>query len=140
MSKLRVYLFGPPRFTYDGKPVEVGRRKAIAIISYLAVTKQSHSRDTIATLLWPDYDQSRAQAALRRDLAALNKFLPGQWLAADRETIGIKVEADLGLDIEQFRAALALCQTHDHPLEDVCSMCLAPLTEAVEIYQDDLMS
>ncbi len=39
---------------------------ALALLAYLAVTRQSHSRESLAALFWPDYDQSRAHAYLRR--------------------------------------------------------------------------
>ena len=69
MSPLALYLLGPPRVERDGKPVEVNRRKALALVAYLAVTGQSHSRDYLVNLLWPEYDSSRGRAALRRTLS-----------------------------------------------------------------------
>ena len=57
MSRPKLYLFGPPRIERDGEPVEVDTRKALALVAYLAMTHQSHSRDALATLLWPEYDQ-----------------------------------------------------------------------------------
>jgi DNA-binding SARP family transcriptional activator len=68
MSRLALYLLGPPRLELDGEPVHIGRRKVMALLAYLAVTGGSHSRDFLATLLWPEYDQSRARAALRRTI------------------------------------------------------------------------
>ena len=60
-----------------------------ALIAYLAVTRQRHSRDALANLLWPEYDQVHARATLRRTLSALNKSLEGDWLRVDREMIGL---------------------------------------------------
>ena len=70
----------------DGAPIDVDTRKAIALLAYLAVTEQRHSRDALAALLWPEYDQSRARGALRRTLSTLNKALGGAGL--DAETAG----------------------------------------------------
>ena len=140
MSKLRLYLLGPPRFEYNDRSIEIGRRKAMAMVSYLAVTGQTHSRDALATLLWPDYDQTQARSALRRDLAALKKALPGDWLEADRETIGLKQDADIWLDTAQFRSLVEHCQTHDHSADELCPACLEPLTEAVELYHNDFLA
>jgi DNA-binding SARP family transcriptional activator len=36
-------------------------------------------------LFWPEHDQSRARAGLRRALAALKKALGEGWLDVDRE-------------------------------------------------------
>ena len=57
MSGLSLFLLGPPRLELDGEPVQIGRRKALALLIYLAITRRPHSRDALATLFWPDYDQ-----------------------------------------------------------------------------------
>jgi len=51
MPKLALYLLGPPRVELDGQAVPLGRRKAVALLAYLALTRQPHSRDALATLL-----------------------------------------------------------------------------------------
>lgn len=152
MSQLRITLFGPPRIELDGSVVTVGRRKAVALLAFLAMSGQAQSRDTIATLFWPDYDQQQARAALRRDLAALNQCLPGAWLESNRELIRLKSAAadtsnaqqasngSLWLDVDQFRQTLARCQSHDHSADEVCEACLVSLTEAVKLYQGDFLA
>jgi hypothetical protein len=65
MSRLALYLLGPPRIERDGTAVQIRRRKAVALLAYLAVAGSSHSREKLATLLWPESDQSRALASLR---------------------------------------------------------------------------
>ena len=82
MSRLALYLFGPPRLEMDGAPVHIPRRKAIALLAYLVVTGQSHSRDTLATLFWPENDQRGARTELRRMLSDPQPGAGG-WLAAD---------------------------------------------------------
>ena len=66
MSGLKLFLLGPPQIEVDGVGIELKRRKAVALLVYLAVTNQRQRRDTLATLLWPDSSQSRARTALRR--------------------------------------------------------------------------
>jgi DNA-binding SARP family transcriptional activator len=51
MSRLALYLLGPPRPELDGEPIHIGRRKAMALLAYMAATGQLHSRDSLATLL-----------------------------------------------------------------------------------------
>ncbi len=140
MTQLKLLLLGSPRMERDGQAVEVDTRKAIALMAYLAVTGQSHSRDALATLLWPDYDQAHARAALRRTLSALNKALAGDWLEVDRENIALNPDADIWVDAVQFQRHLATCRTHGHPADVVCGECIAPLTEAVALYRDDFMA
>jgi predicted ATPase/DNA-binding SARP family transcriptional activator len=140
MSPLALYLLGPPRIERDGQLVDVRRRKAVALLAYLAVTEQSHSRDALATLFWPEHDQSRARAGLRRALASLKKDLGEGWLEVDRENVGLNSDAELWLDVEAFRERLAACGTHGHPAEEMCPDCVPLLAEAVEIYRDDFLA
>ena len=80
MSGLKLWLLGPPRLEQDGVALVLDRRKAVALLAYLVVTDEAHSRETLATLFWPDFDHKRARASLRRVLAALNKALGPGWL------------------------------------------------------------
>jgi DNA-binding SARP family transcriptional activator/tetratricopeptide (TPR) repeat protein len=140
VSRLALYLFGPPRFECDGVPIKVGRRKATALLAYLAVTGEKHRRSSLINLLWPEYDQTRGRAVLRRILYALRKALPGDCLDADREEIGLNTDAGLWVDVDQFRQDLARCESHGHPGSQVCPACVDPLSEAVDLYRGDFMS
>src|SRR5215472_6297649 len=75
MPSLALYLLGSPRIERDGVAVLVDTRKATALLAYLVVTGQPQGRDTLAALLWPEYDQAHARAALRRALSALNRAI-----------------------------------------------------------------
>lgn len=140
MSHLAAFLFGPPRLERDGKVINVDTRKAIALLAYLAITNQRHTRDALAGLLWPDYDQSHARATLRRTLSALNKALAGNWLSIDRDTVGLSPETSFWLDVDAFNQHLAACRTHNHPPNETCSACLEPLSQAAKLYCDDFMA
>jgi len=109
-------------------------------MAYLAVTRQSHSRDALAALLWPEYDQSRGYAALRRTLSVLNKALGGAGLGIERESIGLADDAKMWLDLDQFRARLAAPRAHGHPETETCPRCVRPLTEAAELYRGDFLA
>jgi len=89
MARVRLFVLGPPRIELDGAPVAIDRRKALALLAYLEVTGQRHTRDTLAALLWPEDDQASARAGLRRTLAALTGALGSQWFDTDREHIGL---------------------------------------------------
>ena len=116
MPRLAVYLLGPPRVERDGVAVWLDRRKAIALLAYLAVTGQSHRRDSLVNLLWPDCDTTTGRAALRRTLHALSAAIGADWLDTGREEIGLNPGADLStsaghtlwVDVEQFHRHLAV--------------------------------
>ena len=140
MPALNLFLLGPPRVERDGAPIAVDTRKAIALLAYLAVTRQPHTRDTLAGLLWPDYDQAHARATLRRTLSALHKALGDEWLDIGREMIGLNRRAGLQVDLDTFRSRVAECRTHGHPASAVCPSCLTPLAEAAALYRDDFLA
>jgi predicted ATPase/DNA-binding SARP family transcriptional activator len=140
VSHLAFFLLGLPRIEREGVPLEFNRRKVIALVSYLAVTGESHCRDVLANLLWPEYDQSAARAALGTTIWALKKALGRDWLDIDRETVSLKRGTSLWVDVDRFRTLLAECRAHGHLVEEVCPACLVPLTKAVELYRDDFLA
>src|SRR5258708_3657422 len=140
MSELALFLMGPPRIERDGIVLNVDTRKATALFAYLAVTKRPQSRDALAALLWPEYDQAHARATLRRTLSTLNKALSGNWLHIDRETVAIDATAHMWLDVDDFYSHLEECKRHSHAAAEVCSACLDPLAGAVSLYRDDFLA
>jgi DNA-binding SARP family transcriptional activator len=84
MQSLRIYLFGIPRLENNGDTLDIRRRKALALLAYLAVTNRPHTREALATMLWPENDQSSALANLRRELSRLNLALGEGMLEIDR--------------------------------------------------------
>ncbi|MBN1937529.1 MAG: hypothetical protein JW934_22920 [Anaerolineae bacterium] len=140
MARLSLSLLGPPLIALDGQPVQVGRHKAIALLAYLALDQRPHSRDALATMFWPDLDQSAARAELRRTLSLLNRTLGSQWLAVDRETAAWASETDVWLDVEALRGQVAACAAHGHPPDDLCPACIPLLAQAVELYRDGFLA
>ena len=67
---------GSPQLRRGDKNVGIHRHKAMALLVYLAVTAQRHSRDALATLFWPNYSQSRARANCSGD--GISWFTVGQ--------------------------------------------------------------
>src|SRR5579871_6039947 len=99
---LRLALLGVPSADVDGVPLAVDTRKAVALLAFLAIEGGTHNRDSLATLLWPDYDNDRARAALRRTLSTLRTALDGRWLEVNRDAVSLE-RAGLRLDVEEFR-------------------------------------
>jgi ABC-type oligopeptide transport system substrate-binding subunit/DNA-binding SARP family transcriptional activator len=139
MSSFKLSLLGPPHLDRDGVPLELNIRKNMALVAYLAVTGESHTRETLITLLWPELEPSRARANLRRNLSVLRKALGGECLVVDRETVGLDPSADVWLDVDQFHSLLLAWQGHGHPRADMCPECLIALAEAVELYRGDFL-
>jgi predicted ATPase/DNA-binding SARP family transcriptional activator len=140
VSRLALFFLGAPRVELEGQPVHISRHKAVAVLAYLAMTKQGHRRDSLTALLWPEYDPSRGRADLRRTLAVLNRTLGSGWLTVDRETAGRNWDADVWLDAAEFQARLAERRTHGHPSDQICPACLTSLAQAVALYRDDFLA
>jgi DNA-binding SARP family transcriptional activator len=140
MSQLALFLLGTLRIERNGKIINLDTRKASALVAYLAVIQQRQSRDTLAALLWPEYDQAHARATLRRTLSTLNKALDGPWLEVDREHVSLNFNAGIWVDVHEFRNRLARCRSHNHAPTETCSACVQPLSEAVELYIDDFLA
>lgn len=102
MARLNLSLLGTPQIELDGHPVITDRRKAIALLTYLAVTGTIHSRESLAALFWPESDQSRALAYLRRTLWEINQMLGDGWLSIDRNTVTLFPGVDSWLDVYEF--------------------------------------
>ena len=137
---LSVYLFGPPRFELDGAPIQVSRRKGLALASYLAQTNQPASREMLATLFWPEYDQTEALKSLRRELARLKKELGRESIAASQSQLAFNASADVVVDAVHFQKQLQLVHEHEHFPKTHCPSCLDALTSAVNLYSDDFMA
>ncbi len=87
MSMLNFYLLGTPYFEYDNKAVKIERRKAVALLSYLVITKKRCSRDTLSTMFWTEFDRKSSRASLRRTLSVMTKALGKSWLEIERDSI-----------------------------------------------------
>lgn len=140
MPALTLYLFGSPRIILDGSLVEVDTRKATALLAYLAVTGQPHQRDSLAGLMWSDYDQTSARAALRRTLSTLNKALGGAYLEANRDTIGLERGAEYWLDVHAFHEHTSAAAAHAHPAGTICAGCIDHWKAAANLYQEPFMA
>ncbi|MEJ5199111.1 MAG: hypothetical protein WHX53_09320, partial [Anaerolineae bacterium] len=140
MATLDITLFGPPRAERDGVPVSFGRHHVLALLAFLAVTDQPHSRDALAALFWPEMDDAAAHAALRRDLYYLGRGIGKGWLRCEEHAVALPAQPGLSVDVRRFGALAAAATGHGHPAGQICDGCLAALTEAANLYQDDFLA
>ncbi len=110
MPTLRIYLLGVPRFEREDGPIHISRKKSIALLAYLAATAQPHSRDALATMLWPEHDQSGARANLRRELSRIKSALGEEPLEIEREQVAFNLAGGWWLDVAAFQTKLTGAQ------------------------------
>lgn len=136
MQQLTLRLLGRPEVLLDGRPAKFPTRKALALLVYLVVTGEVHTREKLLGLLWPDTATSAAQASLRNTLARLRLALgeAGVLIIATPDAIGIDPRAQVELDLRAVSAAVASIHdtTHMPPL--------ALLHAAVTTYRDEFLS
>ena len=120
-------MLGLPFVEYKDEEIDLSRRKALALLAYLAITGKQHSRDFISATLWSDYEPERARAELRRILNTINKTAISDWMVIDRKSISLQQNDDLWIDVVEFNRLLEL-----EPTPEI-------LSEAIELYRGDFM-
>jgi predicted ATPase/DNA-binding SARP family transcriptional activator len=126
-------------------PLHISRRKSVALLAYLSTTSQAHSRDSLATMFWPEHDQSKARANLRRELSRIKTTLNVDLFTSDREQVAMKQAQVFWLDIAEFqsrlRAAQALLsnQTADHGEVDIANI-MGDIQGCVALFAGEFMA
>ena len=136
MPEVRIYLFGYPRVESRGESVSIPRRKALALLAYLSVTQSHHSRDVLASLLWPEEESAKSYAFLRNALWVLHQTPVEPWVLATRHMVGLRADEGLWVDVAQFRRLLQTCQGHAHPEAALCAEGVAALETAVDLARE----
>jgi predicted ATPase/DNA-binding SARP family transcriptional activator len=144
MTELRINLLGAPRTMLDGKSISLGRKKVLGLLAYLVVTDRPHSRDTLAALFWPDYDQSGARANLRRDISRLRRTIGERFVELEGDQVRLADEAGISTDVNEFHRLVEQAIAHGHSLRagspPLCQDCFEALTRAVVCYEGDFMA
>jgi DNA-binding SARP family transcriptional activator/pimeloyl-ACP methyl ester carboxylesterase len=105
MSELALHTLGFPELHVDGRPGNLNLRKALALITYLAETHAPVSRETAATLLWPNADSTTSRTRLRRLLHRIDRAVGCPVIDVDRASIRLGSAVDLQLDSQLFEHA-----------------------------------
>ena len=126
-ARLELHLLGKLDVMVDGRSHTTSLSvKAQAMLCYLALTGESHSRHALAGLLWGDVPEAKAKNSLRVTLAALRKICPNH-LHVTHLAIGIQPDSDLWLDSQAFAADLE--NTADHTI----------LQQTLNLYRGDFL-
>jgi DNA-binding SARP family transcriptional activator len=139
MADIEVSLFGPPRIAHDGIPMPVERHKTLALLAYLAVTRQPHGRDALSALLWPEESPGHGRAVLRNALLDLSHAIGHDRISGEGDRVALREAAGLRVDVTHFSRLIAAVRSHHDAPGRLCDDCLAALEEAAELYQADFL-
>ena len=118
---LSILLLGPPQLLRDGAPVALPRRRARALVYYLAAQAAPVRREQLLALLWQDNERSAAQQQLRSTLHSVRRALGPALVGDDPLFIAPDVDVD--------QRALAAPQVGE-----------AELAAALARYRDDFLA
>lgn len=139
MADLNLYLFGVPRLEMHDQPVKVERRKWLALLAYLALSNQRQNRDVLATLLWPELDQTHARAALRSTIHSSTNAVFNDLIEKDSASLALNRET-VWVDVIAFHTLLQQSRAHRHEGNTLCKECAGFLNDAVALYHEDFMT
>jgi predicted ATPase/DNA-binding SARP family transcriptional activator len=137
MDGLALALLGPFVATYGQQPLLQFRTKAVqALLVYLACEPESHPRETLMALLWPELPRESTQGSLRQNLYLLHQAIPAlpvrsgagtvPLVLAGRQSVQIHPEARYELDVSAFLELLSHDPSH--------------WPEAVALYRGDFLA
>ncbi|HET9920718.1 MAG TPA: AAA family ATPase, partial [Ktedonobacteraceae bacterium] len=123
MGRLILRLLGRPEVSHAEQPLTFQTRKVLALLAYLAVEQGVHSRDKITALLWPESDEERGKASLRRALAYLRQSLdepshehsghvplPPPHVLIEHQTLSFNTASDFEGDTHTLQTAFTLAR------------------------------
>ncbi len=100
-SSLSIHFFGTPRFQRNGKEIEVGMTKGVALIAYLALKSFPQFREHLLGFLWAESEASAARKNLRNTLWTLRKVLDDEIILAHGDQLALNTTV-IQVDVWEF--------------------------------------
>lgn len=145
MNQYRLHAFGPPQLTHNDKVIHLRRKKALALLVYLATEQQAVARSALCAIFWPELEQKRAESNLRTVLSAVSELSKAKILTANRQFIQLDGSNCFSCDLWDFEGAIKEFQvkseipaTASVPKIDGDSKSLRNLEQAVNLYKTGL--
>lgn len=106
----------PALLTLGGRSVRIRTRKELALLCYLAVERQWHTRDVLADLLWPDRGHKESRHSLAVALSALRGKLGREILETEHDRVRVRPEG-VAVDIDRLLAGDIVGSDTEVPLD-----------------------
>jgi len=148
MTGLRIRLFGQISVQQDGQPLSDLPAKALELFCYLLLNRgRGHTRESLASVLWPEAPDSHAKKYLRQAIWQLHSTLASRARKTEAETepllilqpgwVRVNPKALWWLDVAAFEQAYSLCR--DTPGDGLTDPQAQALEAAVVLYRGDLI-
>jgi len=142
MGRLNIRLLGSFQVDIAATPItKFESNKVRALLAYLVIeSSQTHSREKLVALFWPEMPAKRASSNLSQALYSLRHLLQDHqenppFLLRTREAVQFNRESDYWLDIEQFNQNLV----QDQPLVTSNDGYHETLESAIDLYRGDFL-
>ena len=127
---LQFKLLGSLSIESDGEPSEVLKSpKGCALVSYLIVTGQTHTREFLADLFWEANSTAQALRNLRALLIRIRDLVPE--LQVTRTSLAFQPLPETSVDFLRLQSALDL---------DPAQIDVSQLDSALQLYRGDLLA
>jgi predicted ATPase/DNA-binding SARP family transcriptional activator len=130
---LKIHLLGQFKLLAADRPLELRSRPAQSLLAYLALNAgATQRRERLASLLWPDTNESNARGYLRQALWRIRKSLESgnlnweDYLQISNISIAFDARSDYWLDAEAILGA-----AEERPVEEII--------EIVRLYRGELL-
>ena len=100
LVELRV--FGVPLAIVDGNETRLPLKRSVALLAYLAFNRGPVPRAHLAAMLWPEVDEARARARLRRLAYTLEEAIGGPVLSSDNDCFALAAHRAIEIDALRF--------------------------------------
>ncbi|OFW65494.1 MAG: hypothetical protein A2Z12_09435, partial [Actinobacteria bacterium RBG_16_68_21] len=139
MGTLEIRLLGGFELGRDGRVLDqLPLRAARSLFAYLVLNRErAHTRDLLAGIFWPDFEESRARRRLSQALwqvqTTIGESDVERFLIGTPDTVRFNPEASFWLDVDEFESTIDRAGT-DRSDE------ATHLARAVELYRGDLLA
>ncbi len=132
METLEFLLLGFPKILRDNAVVGSRTRRVVALLAYLVLEPELHSRDKLANLLWAATEPDAARNNLRNALSHVRAMV-GEALTANRFQVSLEPQEDV--DVFKLEQLEQTPEASREVLEDALKDAKGVLLEGIE-FQD----
>jgi predicted ATPase/DNA-binding SARP family transcriptional activator len=140
VPRLEICLLGPPRVIAPRQAAPIRRRRALALVAFLAANRTPQTRESLTAMFWPDADRESAHAQLRNHLWVLRRAGLDPWLSTEGEMVELRSDDGLRIDVREHRRLLGAAGLASGRRAALSPRAEPILSEAVAIYQGDFLA